>query len=53
MWPFSASNTAVVTEKRAQRSRGLANVPIELTGSDIYLKATGVCPKPVSIAASC
>lgn len=45
MWPFSASNAAVIAEKRAQRSRKLVNVATELIGGEIYLKATGVSRK--------
>uniref|UniRef100_A0A8H7XRN7 amidase n=1 Tax=Psilocybe cubensis TaxID=181762 RepID=A0A8H7XRN7_PSICU len=41
MWPFSASNTAVINEKRQQRSRALADVPQDaLPAQSEYLKAS-------------
>ncbi|KAJ3510734.1 hypothetical protein NLJ89_g4506 [Agrocybe chaxingu] len=40
MWPFSASNTAIVTEKRAQRAKALDGVPKDVAESQsVILKA--------------
>ncbi|CAA7267413.1 unnamed protein product [Cyclocybe aegerita] len=41
MWPFSASNTAIVTEKRAHRAQALDDVPKDVVESQsVILKAT-------------
>ncbi|KDR65722.1 hypothetical protein GALMADRAFT_260127 [Galerina marginata CBS 339.88] len=41
MWPFSASNAAIVNEKRDQRAQALADIPQDISPiQSEYLKAT-------------
>ena len=41
MWPFSSSNTAIIAQKRSERSEGLRSAPEEVAENVVFLKATG------------
>ena len=41
MWPFSESNEAIITAKRAQRAEALAGIPQSVNTQPQFTKATG------------
>lgn len=41
MWPFSESNAAIITAKRAQRAEALADIPQSVNTQSAFTKATG------------